>query len=80
MDSSCLFLKTLKRNENRERRVEKSCVHEYALQTLCQRVTYIMWREAAVKLPLSQDASLSWGAGVSNLQDRQTRELHSLHH
>lgn len=31
-----------------------------------------MWREATVKLSLSQDASLSRGTGVPNLQDEQT--------
>lgn len=39
-----------------------------------------MWREAAVKLPLSQNTSLAWGAGVADLQDGQTLELRLLHY
>lgn len=37
--------------------------------------TYIVWRKASVKLPLSQDASLAGGAGVANLQEGQKLQL-----
>lgn len=41
--------------------------------------THVVWWEATVKLPLSQDASLARCAGVANLQEGQTLELLLLH-
>lgn len=44
-------------------------------KTLVECNTYIVWGEAPVELPLSQNAALAGGTGVANLQKGQTLQL-----